>query len=150
MALAKTAKGTKLLIKVGDGATPTEAFAVMCTINAERGIQFTADTNDVTVPDCADPDLLAWTEREKRAIQATISGAGVLNTPDIATFFAWVSSSAVKNVKVVVDVPSADGGRIFSGAFHCTQFELTGNVGDKVQCSIQLQSSGAITIANNT
>lgn len=149
MAQAKTASGSKLLVKVGDGGTP-ETFAHSCTINAQRGLALTAETNDINVPDCDDPDLVTWVEREKRSLSGTITGEGVLNTPDIETYFNWWKSPDPKNVKVVVDVPAADGGRIFTGAFLLTQFELTGNRGDKVTASLSMASDGAITISNNT
>lgn len=149
MALAKTAKGTQLLIKIGDGADP-EVFAHSCTINAERGIQFSAETNDVSVPDCTDPELLAWVEREKRSLSATINGAGVLNGPDADAYFDWLADADPKNVKVVLNIPGADGGVIFSGAFHLTQFELSGTRGEKVNCTIRLESDGAITVAANS
>ena len=148
MAQAKTARGTALLVKVGNGATP-EVFAHNCTINGQRALQFSAQTNDVNVPDCDTPEQLAWVEREKVSVGAQITGEGVLNTTDLATYFDWVTGEDTKNVKVVVDVPSGDGGRIMSGAFHCTQFDISGNRGEKVTASITLQSSGAVTIANN-
>lgn len=150
MAQAKTASGVRqLLIKVGDGADP-EAFTHPCTINSQRGLQLTADTNDVVVPDCADPDLMAWVEREKVSLSGAITGEGTLNTPDLDLFWEWFESPDPKNVMVVVDVDAADGGRIFTGPFLLTAFELAGEPGNKAQASITLQSSGAIVKSNNT
>jgi len=148
MAQAKTARGTKLLIKVGDGGSP-EAFTHNCSINAARSFQLQAQTNDVNVPDCDDPDLMAWIESEKVSLKATIQGAGVCNTPDIEFFFGWVSDSDTKNVKVVVDVPGADGGIIFSGAFHCTDFQLSGDRGQKTNFTMTAGSSGEVTATAN-
>lgn len=148
MAQATTVPGKSLLIKVGDGGSP-ETFTHNCTINAERGLQLSAQTNDVNVPDCDDPDLMAWVEREKVSLSGTINGSGTLNAPDQDLFWAWLSGSSTKNVKIVTDIAGASGGRVFSGAFHCTNFELSGNRGEKVNASITLQSSGAITFANN-
>lgn len=144
MAKAKTASGgSQLLIMVGDGATP-EVFANACTINAERGIDLTAETNDINVPDCDDPEAPAWVEREKRSWQGTISGQGVLNTPDIQAYFTWLSATTSRNVRVRVNVLQVDGGGHWSGKFHLTQFNVTGNRGDKVQASITLLSDGPI------
>lgn len=149
MAQATTVPGKSLLIKVGDGGDP-ETFAHNCSINAERGLQLSAQTNDVNVPDCDDPDLMAWVEREKVSLSGSINGAGTLNAPDQDLFWAWFNSSDPRNVKVITDIAGASGGRIFSGAFHCTNFEISGTRGEKVNCSITLASSGAITMANNT
>lgn len=148
MAQAKTVKGSKFLIKIEDPATPG-TFVHTCSINAERGFVLTAETNDVSVPDCDNPDLVSWVEREKRSLAGSISGAGVLNSPDIEFFFDYLKSEDPYNVKVVLDVPAIDGGRIFSGEFHCVKFEQTGTRGEKVTVSIDLQSNGEITIADN-
>lgn len=88
MAEVKHARGVKLLIKVGDGATP-EVFETYCSINAERGITFTAGTNDQDIPDCQDPDAIAWVVREKTNLSASITGSGVLDTGDVQDFFDW-------------------------------------------------------------
>lgn len=149
MAEVKHARGVKLLIKVGDGET-VEAFDIFCTINAERGITFTAGTNDQEVIDCADLEAIAWVLREKTNLSAAVTGSGMVNTPDVAAFYDWLVSPDSKNCKVIVDVPSADGGVIFSGAFHLTEFSITGNRGEKMQASVSLSSDGAITKAANT
>lgn len=149
MAAVKHARGVSLLIKVGDGASP-EVFSIFCSINAARGISFSSTTNDFVLPDCDNPDQLAWVVREKDGLTATINGAGLLNTPDVQTFFDWFKSADSRNVKVVVDVPAADGGVIFSGAFHLTEFEVSGDRGAKIEASLTLVSDGPITSAANT
>lgn len=149
MTQAVTVKGSKLLIKVGNGADP-EVFSHNCSINAQRGMALSAETNDSNVPDCDDPDAIPWLEREKRSKSGTITGQGTLNASDQDLFFAWLVSDDTKNVKVVTDISGATGGRVYAGAFHCTQFEITGAIGEKVQANITLVSSGEITQANNT
>ena len=145
MALAKYLKGVQLLIQVGDGADP-EVFAHPCLINASRGINITAETNDIKVPDCSDPDLMAWLVREKTAVSATIDGAGVLNTPDTEIYFNWVKSSAAKNIRINLNgVSGANGGGRINGVFHLTQFQLQGDRGDLVQCTIKMDSTGELT-----
>ena len=149
MAQATTVPGKSLLIKVGDGESP-ETFTHNCSINAERGLVLSAQTNDVNVPDCDDPDLMAWVEREKVSLSGQINGAGTLNAEDVDLYFAWLKDPLARNVKVVTDIAGASGGRVFTGAWHCTNFEISGNRGEKCSCSITLLSSGEITIANNT
>lgn len=149
MAEIKHASGVKLLVKIGDGASP-EVFSTFCTINAERGITFTAGTNDQDIPDCSDPEKIAWVVREKSNLSATITGAGVVNTPDVQEFYDYLISPTSRNVKVIVDVPSSDGGVIFSGKFHLTEFSITGNRGEKQNANISLSSDGAITSGANT
>ena len=109
MALAKTVKGTKILVKVGDGGDP-ETFAHNCSINGARSFQLSAGTNENNVPDCDDPDLIAWVVREKVSLSGTVQGAGVCNTDDIPTFEEWARDPDPRNCRIVVDVPGADGG----------------------------------------
>lgn len=145
MAAVKHARGVKLLLKVGDGAGP-EVFTAKCSINAARGISFSAQTNDFNVPDCADPDLIAWIVREKVSLSVSINGAGILNTPDVEPFFVWFASELSKNCQLhLADVLAADGGGYFAGAFHLTDFQITGDRGGKMEVSLTLASDGAVT-----
>lgn len=145
MALVKYLKGVQLLIEVSDmGGTPV--FAHPCLINANRQLSITAEMNDVVVPDCADPDLMAWTVREKRALSATITGAGVLHTPDVEEYFDWVTSSAAKDVRAKLNgVTALNGGGHVAGSFHLSQFDFGGDRGGLTECNISLPSTGALS-----
>lgn len=148
MALVTHMRGVKLLVKVGDGASP-EAFTTYCTINSDRGISFVAATNDFVIPDCSDPDLMAWLTREKISLSGDITGAGILNTPDTEAFFDWVTSPDTRNVQVHLDgVTGANGGGYWAGAYHCTQFDVNGGQGTKVNASVQLVSDGEVAWAD--
>lgn len=148
MAQAKTVKGVKILVKIGDGGDP-EAFTHNCSISGARSFQLSSQTNDVNVPDCDDPDLMAWLEREKVSVGATVQGAGVVNTPDIEFFHNYATSPDGKNCRIVVDVPGADGGGYWEGEFLCTDFQISGDRGAKGECSITLVSNGEITWTDN-
>lgn len=145
----KSARGVKLVLKVGDGASP-EVFTTKCSINTQRSIKFSSTTNEFPAIDCANPEAVAWVLREKTNLSAAVTGAGTLNTPDVQSFFDWLSDPDSKNCQVIVDVPSTDGGVIFTGAFHLTDFELTGDRGTKMECNITLASDGAIASAANS
>ncbi len=145
MTAAKTLRGKNLFIKVSDGAG-TPVFAHPCLINAQRGIVFSSSTNSIRVPDCTDPELISWISREKTEIGATINGAGVLHTPDTEFYFNWVKSPDPIAVRVELNgVTGANGGGYFAGDFHCTNFEVTGDVGQLTTCSIGLENDGAVT-----
>lgn len=144
MAEAKTLAGKSLLIKVSDGGG-TPVFAHPCLINAARGIQFSSSTNERRIPDCADPELIAWTKINKVSLSAKISGAGVLNTPDTELYFGWFNSDSSKDVRVELSgVVLANGGGWWAGAFKCTDFGVDGDIGDETQCSLTLASHGAV------
>lgn len=145
MAQATVVAGRLLLIKVSDGGG-SPIFAHPCMINAARGINFTAETNSQRVPDCDNPELIAWQEREKVSLSAAINGAGVLHTPDTEFYFDWFKSEDPIAVRVEFSgVSGANGGGYWAGDFHLTSFEITGDLGDKVQVSIGLESDGEVT-----
>lgn len=144
MALAETMNGEKLLIQIGDGAT-TEVFAHPCLVNTDRGIQFSSDTSDNLLVDCLNPSDPAWYEREKDGLSATVNGSGKLHTSSIAMFFNWWKGADPKNVRIKVDVTSAKGGGYWQGAFHCTEFEVSGTRKEKAETSITLISTGPLT-----
>jgi predicted secreted protein len=145
MAAVKHARGVKLLLKVGDGAVP-EVFVAYCTINAARSISGEAATNDFNIPDCDDPDAMGWLAREKVSLSYSVSGAGILNTPDTEIFAEWLADPLPRNCEIIVDVLAADGGVVFAGAFHLTTFEITGDRGSKMEASISLVSDGEVTV----
>lgn len=144
MAAVKTLNGEKLLVQIGDGASP-ETFTHDCLINTERGIAFSADTQEFIVPDCAAPEDPAWKVIEKDGLSASISGAGMLHTSSVETWFDWFKDADTKNVRVKIDVAGADGGGYWEGAFHLTGMEITGTRKEKSTVSVTLASSGALT-----
>lgn len=149
MAAVQHARGVALVLKVGDGGSP-EDFVARCSINAARSLTGDAATNDFNIPDCADPTALANIVREKVSLSYSVSGAGILNTPDLAGFNTWLQSPYSKNCQIIVDVAGSAGGAIFQGAFHLTQFQITGDQGGKIEVSISLLSDGAVSVTTNS
>lgn len=148
MAQAETVRGTKLLVKIEDPLAPG-TYTHNCSINGQRSVQFSSQTNDTNVPDCDDPDLMAWVEREKVSLSATIQGAGTLHTPDVTLFYRYMADSDPWNVRFVIDVPGASGGVYFHGAFLCTDWQAGGDRGAKSDGSVTLQSSGVVGYTPN-
>lgn len=136
----ETIKGTGLVIKVGDGASP-EVFTAKCLINAKRGIKFAASSNKIVVPDCDNPDDPAWQEVVKDALSCSIDGAGKLNTSDVDEFHNWLISPNPKNCEIYLGAQKK-----WSGAFHCTSFEANGDRGQYAECAIALESHREIAL----
>lgn len=138
--------GSKIAIKVGDGGDP-ETFTHPCLINASRGIQFSSSTIDSVIPDCADQDAPAWVTREKDSLTVTITGEGIMDAASTADYFDWYEGAAAKNVQGVVNVGGGANEQTFEGAFHLTEFQISGERKEKSQVSITLVSTGEITRA---
>lgn len=150
MARLQSASGVKLVVKKGDGGSPSETFTALCTINAQRAISFQAATGESLDIDCNAPEQVAWVLREKTSKSVSVTGQGTFNTPDGQTLFDWWNDDDPANVQIIVDVASADGGLIFEGAFLLTDFEITGDRGSKMTAQMTLMSSGEVTATANT
>ena len=144
MAAVNYTRGVKLVLKKGDGASP-EVFTALCTINAERGITFNAQTNDETIPDCADPDAIGWLVREKQSLSVDFTGGGMSDKSNVKTLWDWFEGEDAVNCQIVLDDDTAANVITFEGAFHLTSFDLTGNRGEKVASTLSLSSDGAVT-----
>jgi predicted secreted protein len=144
MAAVKTLNGEKLLVQIEDSPSGG-TFTHDCLINTDRGIAFSADMQEFTVPDCADPSAPAWKEVLKDGLSASVTGAGMVHTSSLETWFNWLASADTKNVRVKVDALAADGGGYWAGAFHLSAFEVTGTRKDKATASVTLVSSGTVT-----
>ena len=137
-------RGTKLLILLGDGATPDEDFAHPCSINAARDVTFEKNLNEDVGLDCEDPDAVTWVTRDAVSKSCTVEGSGKLALQDLELFESWFDSDDSMNAKIIVDVV---GGRLYSGRWHCSNLRLGGDKGEKVEVSITLVNDGPIAFA---
>lgn len=134
-----TVKGTQLLVKIGDGASP-EVFTHPCLINAKRGFSLEVSTNKIVVPDCDNPDDPAWQQVIKDVLSASIDGAGKLDTADVSDYHDWLLSPDTKNVRIYLGTVG-----YWASAFHLTSFQVSGDRGALVEVTIKLDSDGAVT-----
>lgn len=143
MAAVNYTRGVKLVLKVSQGGSP-ETFVKLCLINAERGVTFNAQTNDATIPDCDSPDDIAFLAREKTSLSVDFTGGGMLDKSNVKTLWDWWSSEDAKNCQIVLDDDTAANVVTFEGLFHLTQFEMSGNRGEKVNATMTLASDGVV------
>lgn len=144
MAKPTTYAASKLYVSLGNGATPTEVFTAPCGLTT-RGITFSKETNDTTVPDCDDPDAPSWTERGVRALSAEFSGSGVLAAEAFPAWRAAYELTLSRNARVGLNVPLVQAGGYWMGKFHLTAFGVTGDLGDKVNVNVTMISDGVVT-----
>lgn len=140
MTLPTTLKFGKFLVLLGDGASP-ENFVAPCGLTT-KGFNRSASTKDTNVPDCDDPDAPTWTERDVVALSGTITGSGVVDAgEDFNAWDDWFTSALPKNVKIK---QNKVGAKEWLGSYILTKLENTVQLGEKVQFSVELQSTGAI------
>ena len=144
MAAVNYTRGVKLVLKIGNGASP-EVFTPWCSINAERGITFTSALNDEVIPDCTDPDKIAWVAREKQSRSMSFTGGGMLDKGDVAKAWEIDESEDSFSFQVVLDDDLPANVITWEGKLHMSEFGITGNRGEKAQFNANFSSDGPIT-----
>jgi predicted secreted protein len=144
MAKPTVIAGTKLLLLVGDGASP-EVFAEPCGLTT-KSFDLAASTNTTVLPDCDDPEAAAWEATDINALSASGSGTGVMAAESFSKWNDWFLSTEGKNMQIKLD--HADLG-YYAGSFKLTSFKLAGTRGNKVTVDISFKGDGEVTWVDN-
>lgn len=129
-------------ILIGDGATPTEAFAAACLVNSTKGIQLTANFSDDEVPDCDNPDNPAEIYRNAQSITLSVSGAGKLHRDDVLTWAQWLAAGTAKNAKIRLGGADETGAMEISCALKLSDFNVNAQRPDSAEVDVSLVSHG--------
>ena len=133
-------KGSLLLLKVGDGATPTENFTTV------GGLRTTGFTHNNQTVDASNKDSGSWrTLLEDAGIRSvTISGTGVFtNAASEEAVRLIAMNNQIKNFKL-----SFGNGDSMTGPFHITSYQRAGNYNNEETYSLSLASAGAIVFTH--
>jgi len=140
MAQPTVLPGTKLLIMVGNDASP-EVFSEPCGLTT-RSFELAASTNSTLIPDCAAPDAPAWEAKDVNALSATVSGAGVMAIESFTVWNTWFLSGTSRSVQIKLDSPSLGSWR---GNFIISSLKYGGERGQKVTIDVTMVNDGAVT-----
>lgn len=132
----------KLIIQIGNGATPTEVFSATCGAN-QFTVTLTNNTGEAVVLDCVDPlttpaVITRWLESQDTAAEI----AGVISVSALGTWQAWADSGASKNVKLLIQESLANNGGHWIVPCILTSFELSKTGSGIVQFTASLISTG--------
>lgn len=127
MALPEIVRGTYIDILIGDGADP-ELFVPICGLTA-RSFTEQVNTNDVFVPDCADPEDVPIRRLVPTGKQWDLSGDGLFNLAQEALIRA--ASGVTKNYRFRIGRPAGSivGTGYWQGPAMLTNIQLGGNTG---------------------
>ena len=140
MAAPTTARFGKFKILLGDGADP-EVFTAPCGFTS-KSLQLTKNLTEVNLPDCDDPDAVAWVGRDAQSLSAQVSGEGVLNSESVDKWLAAFESVESISVKVIIEFPAKT--ITWTGKMHVSTFSPTSEQGGRVTASVELQSDGEL------
>lgn len=144
MAQATTIKGGKVRVKLGDSATPIE-YTAPCGLT-QRSITLTKNLNEVSIPDCEDPDAVDWIGRDAASLSMSISGEGVLASESIVTWLdGWES---IDSVPVQVEIVFPVTTYTYTGKMHIESLEVGANNGERATINVSMQSDGEMVRAS--
>jgi TP901-1 family phage major tail protein len=129
-------KGSSLLIKIGDGASP-EVFTALAGLRTKT-LTINAEQVDVTNSDSVNKwrELLAGAGIKSMSA----SGAGVFTDQTVdGTVRTEMFAQVIKNYQIVVP-----GFGTFEGLFQMTQLQYAGEHNAEVTWDISLESAGEI------
>lgn len=135
----------RLIIQLGDGGDPTEAFAHTCGANA-WGVTLTNNLGENVVLDCSSPlDTVAAIIRhlESQDTSATISGT--VATTSWPTWREWADNGSVKNIKLLIDESLANNGGYWTLPAILQQMDLNKEGSGVVQFTATISGAGRRT-----
>ncbi|MGX1196394.1 phage tail tube protein [Parvibaculum sp. MBR-TMA-1.3b-4.2] len=143
MATGTSVNGNKLLLQIGDGASP-ETFSQPCAVNSKE-IDFSAEMSEADDPDCDDPTLPMWKARIVKSLSLGMTCSGLLKTEALETWRGFFMGGVSKNCRAALDLPLASNGGYFAGTMVCSGFKITGEDGDFTTFEATLASDGPVT-----
>lgn len=132
------------IVYAGDGADP-EVFTKICGFNS-MSLTIEKDTNDVTIPDCDDPDAAAWQSTDVLSLAWSMEFEGIYAKESSDLVWELVSSGQAASVRV--RLVGAGGGSgtpdlQFAGKGHFGM-ELNGERGSKWQNTLPVTGDGEL------
>lgn len=140
MAAPTTARFGKFLVKLATVEAPT-VFTAPCGFT-NKALNLSKNLEEVTIPDCDDPDKPSWVGRDVSSLTASVTGEGVLAGEAVET---WLNAfKTTEPVPVRIELLLTAGSLIFTGMMHLSTFNITAETGQRVNVSVELQSDGEL------
>jgi hypothetical protein len=140
MAPPSTARFGKFRVLLGNDAVPI-VYTAPCGFTS-KSLTLTKDLTDVNLPDCDDPDKVAWVGRDASSLSASISGEGVAAAESVEKWLdAWESVESVP-VKIELEFPAKT--ITWTGLMHVNELNPSAEQGGRVTMSVQMQSDGEL------
>lgn len=137
MANPTTSTFGQYLIKLGDGATPTEAFTAICGLSS-KGFDINNDVASVAIPDCADEDAVAFNEVQVTSQSMSIKGSGLFTRENEKLLLQWASGGTKKNVRVYPGQSITGDVEYYQGPAILKSLGTSVSRGERAQASLEI------------
>lgn len=102
----------------------------------------TKNLTEVNIPDCDNPDEVAWVGRDAASLTAQITGEGVAAAESVPAWNeAWQSQNSVA---ARVEIEFSTGMLIYEGLFQVESLTFGAEQGGRVTLNVSMQSDGII------
>lgn len=141
MAEPTTIRGGMVRVLLGNAATPI-VYAAPCGFN-QRSVTINKGLEEVSIPDCDNPDEVNWLGRDATSLSMSISGEGLLAEESVET---WLDAAEdVESVPLKVEWEFPTKTITWTGKAHVEAFEAGAQDGRRVTGNVSLQSDGKMT-----
>ena len=140
MAKPTTARFGKFSVKLGNDALPI-VYAAPCGFTS-KSLTLTKELQEVNIPDCDDPDAVAWVGRDASSLSASVSGEGVLASEAVDTWLEAFEAVESTPVKIELEFPAKT--ITWTGNMHVSTLTVGAEQGGRVTISVELQSDGEL------
>ena len=143
---------SRLLILIGDGALP-EVFGFPCGAST-RQATFSKNTEDQALMDCDQPlDVPATVTRSGTSTDTELSIEGKVAKQYWSAWRQWndaTGADEVKNIRILLDEPAADGGGYWQLKALLTNFQIGATDSGNVTFSATIMGAGQRTWVDAT
>lgn len=116
-------------------------YAAPCGFTT-KSLVMTKNLQEVTIPDCDDPDAPLWIGRDTASLTSQITGEGVAAAESVPIWNdAWAN---VESVPTRVEIEFSTGMKVFEGFYQVESLTFGAEQGGRVSLNVSMQSDGEI------
>lgn len=140
MAKPTTTRFGKFRVMLGSDDSPNE-YAAPCGFTS-KSLALSKNLSEVNIPDCDDPDEVAWVGRDAVSLSAAVTGDGVLAAESVEK---WLDAfEDVESVPVMIEIEFPAKTIQWEGRMHLANFTPATEQGGRVTASVEMQSDGEL------
>lgn len=147
MARINPVKGETIVIQVGDGNTPVEAFTVQALINESTTLDMDADVETEELVDLADLSVPGLKTTTVTSVSLVLNGEGTVHKANQKYWMDWMKSGAAKNCIITQLSPPEDGGWKIDASLLLTKFSMQANRRKNTTGQVTLMADGDWTVS---
>lgn len=107
-----------------------------------KSFTLTKNLQEIDIPDCDDPDAVAWIGRDAQNLSAVITGEGVAAAESVPDWNdAWQS---VESIPAKVEIEFSSGTLTYTGLFQVDSLAFNAEQAGRVTLNVNMQSDGEV------